>query len=67
MESSPLPEDVEQDEVDVAIRRVRARMEDAVARAGLTGVVVRVRTEIREGRVWVVGDLTPQPDDLEPP
>lgn len=63
MESSPLPEDVEQDEVDVTVRRVRARMEEAAARAGLTDVVVRVRTEIREGRVWVVGDLAPkQPD-----
>lgn len=63
MESSPLPEDVDQDEVDEAIRRVRARVEEAAALAGLTGVVVRMRTEIREGRVWVVGDLTPPSDD----
>jgi hypothetical protein len=63
VETSPLPEDVDQDEVDEAIRRVRARIEDAVARAGLTGVAVRVRTEIREGCVWVVGDLTPRSDD----
>jgi hypothetical protein len=58
---------VDQDEVDEAVRRVRARMEEAVALAGLTDVAVRVRTEIRENRVWVVGDLTPLPDDLEPP
>lgn len=62
-----MPEDVDQDEVDVAVQRVRARMEEAVALAGLAGVVVRVRTEIREGRVWVVGDLSPnQPDDVQP-
>lgn len=63
MESSPLPEDVDQDEVDEAMRRVRARVEEEAARAGLTGVVVRMRTEIREGRVWVIGDLTPEPTD----
>lgn len=63
MESSPLPEDVDQDEIDLAVHRVRSRMEEAVKQAGLTGVVVRVRTEIREGRVWVIGDLTPEPTD----
>lgn len=68
MESTPLPEHVDQDEVDVAIRRMRTSMETAVALAGLTNVTVRVRTEIREGRVWIVGELVPnQPDDVEPP
>ena len=63
MESSPGPEDVDQDEVVVAIQRVRACMEEAVALAGLEGVAVRVRTETRKGRVWVVGYLVPnQPD-----
>ena len=63
MESSPGPVDVDQDEIDEAVRRVRGRMEEGVARAGLKDVVVRVRTEIREGRVWVVGYLEPPPPE----
>jgi hypothetical protein len=65
VESSPLPEDVDQDEIDEAVRRIRGRMEDAVVLADLKGVAVRVRTEIREGRVWIVGDLTR--DKPDPP
>jgi hypothetical protein len=63
VESTPLPEDVDQDEVDVAVERVRACMETAIARAGLTNVVVRVRTEPREGRLWVVGEVQPLPPE----
>jgi hypothetical protein len=55
-----LPEDADQDEVDAAVERLRSRMLAAAAEAGLTGVEVRVRTEIREGRVWVIGETTPK-------
>lgn len=59
---SHLPEDVDQDEVDVAVERLRTRMETAVAEAGLTGEVdVQVHTELREGRLWIVGETTPIP------
>jgi D-mannonate dehydratase len=61
-----LPEDADQDEIDVMVERLRAQMETAAAQAGMTGVV-SVRTEIREGRVWVVGAFTPRSDGKEPP
>jgi hypothetical protein len=60
MESLPRPEDVDQDEVDEAVRRVRSRTEAALARSGLVGFEVRVRIEVREGRLWVVGEVQPK-------
>ena len=60
MEASSLPEDVDQDEVDEAARRVRGQLEAVAAELGMQ---VAVREERREGRVWVIGYLAP----LQPP
>lgn len=67
MDVPHLPEDADQDEVDAAVERLRSRMLAAAAEAGLAGVEVRVRTEIREGRVWVIGETRPKPQQQNPP
>lgn len=61
-----VPEDVDQDEIDVAVERLRARIETAAAQAGLPGVA-RVHMEIREGRVWIVGELVSESGDPPDP
>lgn len=55
-----LPEDAGQDEIDALVRRIQVVAEQA-------GQMARVRTELREGRVWIIADLTPEPQDEESP
>lgn len=63
--SRDLPEDATQDAVDAAVEHVRAHL-SAVASADddpdTNADDVHVRTEHRDGRIWIVGELDAEPD-----
>lgn len=60
-----LPEDATQDQVDSTIEHVRdhlASIADSDDDPTTHAEDVRVRTENREGRIWVIGYLDAEPD-----
>jgi hypothetical protein len=60
-----LPEDATQDQVDAAVEHVRAHL-SSVASADddpeTNADDVTVRTEHRDGRIWILGELDAEPD-----
>lgn len=60
-----LPQDATQDQVDATIEHVRdhlASIADADDDPTTHAEDVTVRTEHRDGRIWVIGELDAEPD-----
>lgn len=60
-----LPEDATQDQVDLTVEHVRdhlASIADSDDDPATHADDVTVRTEHRDGRIWVVGELDAEPD-----
>jgi len=60
-----LPEDATQDVIDAAVKHVRdhlASIADTDDDPTTHADDVRVRTEHRDGRIWILGELDAEPD-----
>lgn len=66
VDAQGLPEDVEQDDVDDAVARLRARLTAEAAAAGHPDAEIRVWQESREGRLWIVGEVVTTPTTPPP-
>lgn len=66
VDAQELPDDVEQDDVDDAVARIRARLTAQAALAGHPDAEIVFRKELREGRLWVIGEVVTTPSTPPP-